>query len=406
VSAVEGRSHYQPRSHDRPRVLLTNAEERSILAAIRSLQRAGYDVAGASHTWLAPGQWSRSCRWRARVADPRVDAELFVEQLRAELQRRPYDILLAGSDGALLAISRGRERLQDLTELGLPSPAVVERSLTRECLAQAAARAGMTAASSIRCTGIEQALAAADQLGFPLALKSVYAATADAHTVRAAPKGRIVRSTGDLIEALPDFPGELLLQRYVAGDLISFAGVAASGRLLGCTVTRYRRTWPPDGGSVSFGETIVPPPGLAEATRRLLADIGWEGIFELELIHMPLEGSFVPIDLNPRPYGSLALAAAAGAPLAAIWCDWLLRGNGDASQAQPMCARPGFSYRWEDGDLRHMGHELRAGRWRAALAPLRPHHGVTHAHFQRSDPLPLLARALYLGKRSQDSLRS
>ena len=393
-----------------------------MLAAIRSLQRAGYDVGGASHTRLAPGQWSRSCRWRARVADPRVDAELFVEQLRAELQRRPYDILLAGSDGALLAISRGRERLQDLAELGLLSPAVVERSLTRECLAQAAARAGMTTATSIRCAGIEQALAAADQLGFPLALKSIHAATADAHAVAAAPKGRIVHSASDLIEALPGFPGEQLLQRYVTGDLISFAGVVARGRLLGCAVARYRRTWPPDGGSVSFGETIVPPPGLVEMARRLLADIGWEGIFELELIHVPPEGSFVPIDLNPRPYGSLALAAAAGAPLAAIWCDWLLRHGDDAAttttttdgaandavaaQAQPVCARPGFSYRWEDGDLRHMWHELRAGRWRAALAPLRPHRGVTHAHFQRSDPLPLLARALYLGKRSREGLRS
>jgi predicted ATP-grasp superfamily ATP-dependent carboligase len=394
------------RSDQRPRVLVTNAEERSMLAAMRSLHHAGYDVAGASHTRLAAGQWSRSCRWRTRVTDPRIDAGLFVEQLRAELQRRPYDILLAGSDSALLAISRQRERLQELTELGLPSPAVLERSLTRECLAEAAARAGMTPATSIRCAGVEQALAAADQLGFPLALKSIHAATADAHAMRAAPKGRIVRSASDLIEALPDFADEQLLQRYVAGDLISFAGVAASGRLLGCAVARYRRTWPPDGGSVSFGETIVPPPGLMEMTRSLLADIGWEGIFELELIHVPLQGSFVPIDLNPRPYGSLALATAAGAPLAAIWCDWLLQRDPRTTRAEPVCAQPGFSYRWEDGELRYMWHELRAGRWRAALAPLRPHRGVTHAHFQSSDPLPLLARALYLAKRSQDLLQS
>lgn len=388
-------------------MLVTNAEERSILAAIRALQRAGYDVAGASHTRLAAGQWSRSCRRRVQVADPRIDAELFVEQLRAELQRRPCDVLLAGSDTALLAISRRRERLRELTELGLPGPAVVERSLTRECLAEAAARTGMTPATSIRCDGIEQALAAASQLGFPLVLKSVHAATAGAHAVRAAPKGRIVRSASDLVEALPDFPGEQLLQRYVAGELISFAGVTATGRLLGCAVARYRRTWPPDGGSVSFGETIVPPPGLMEATRGLLADIGWEGIFELELIRTPAqESAFVPIDLNPRPYGSLALATAAGAPLAAIWCNWLLRREPGTMQGPPVCAQPGFSYRWEDGDLRHMWHELRGGRWRAALAPLRPHRGVTHAHFQSSDPLPLLARALYLGKRSQDRVRS
>lgn len=379
-----------------------------MLAAIRDLRHAGYDVAGASHTRLAPGQWSRSCRWRVRLTDPRINAELFVEQLRAELQRHPYDILLAGSDAALLAISRRRERLKELTDLGLPAPAIVERSLSREYLAEAAARAGMSPATSIRCTGSEQALAAASQLGFPLVLKSVHAASADAHAVRGAAKGRVLLNPNDLVEALADFPGEQLLQRYVVGELISFAGVAAGERLLGCAVARYRRTWPPDGGSVSFGQTIVPPPGLVQDVRRLLADIGWEGIFELELIHTPAQGSaFVPIDLNPRPYGSLALATAAGAPLAAIWCDRLRgRDTQGETHGSPVCAQPGWRYRWEDGDLRHMWHELRAARWRTALAPLQPHRGVTHAHFQRADPLPLLARALYLGKRSQDLMRS
>ena len=123
---------------------------------------------------------------------------------------------------------------------------------------------------------------------------------------------------------------------------------------------------------------------------------------ELELIQAdaPGEREYVPIDLNPRPYGSLALASAAGAPLAAIWCDWLLGRGSRTARNRPVRAQPGIRYRWEDGELRHMCQELRNGRRRSALAPLRPRRGVTHAHFQSSDPLPLIARGLYLCKRA------
>jgi predicted ATP-grasp superfamily ATP-dependent carboligase len=378
----------------RPRVLLTNGEERSMLAACRSLHQAGYDVTATSFTALAPAQWSRSCKRRRRVVDVREDAHRFVEQLRQELTRRSYAVLIAGSDSSLLAISRGRTQLQELTELGLPAPFVVERALSRASLAEAAGQAGLVPAVSIRCTGVEQALAAARRIGFPIVLKSPEAASASDHTVPGAPKGQTVTTEADLADAASAFRDGLLVQRWVKGNLISFGGVIAAGRLLGVAVSRYRRMWPPDSGSVTFGETIPSPPELEGMVQRLMLAIEWEGIFELELIQSG-PGSFVPIDLNPRPYGSMALATAAGAPLAAIWCDWL-RGC-EVLRLARTC--PGRRYRWEDGDLRHMGWQLRHRHGRAAAAALRPHRDVVHAHFQTADPLPLLARGLYLGKR-------
>jgi predicted ATP-grasp superfamily ATP-dependent carboligase len=378
--------------NDQPRVLITNAEERSMLATCRSLRRGGYEVTAASSTMFAPAQWSRSCARRVRIVDARTDANRFVEQLRRELIRHSYATLIAGSDSALLAISRQRESLSELTELGLPSPTVIERVLNRESLAEAAAQTGLVPAVSIRCVGVEEALAAANQLGFPVVIKATKAASPSGEAVAGAPKGQIVSCEADLALRAQAFPDGLLIQRWAGDDLISFGGVIGGGRLLGVAVSRYRRMWPPDSGSVAFGETIAAPARLEEMVRQLLITIGWEGIFELELIQSA-PGEFVPIDLNPRPYGSMTLASAAGAPLAAIWCDWLL-----GRDPRPVHARAGYRYRWEDGDLRHVFWQLRRGRFRSALEPLRPHRGVVHAHFQGSDPLPLLARGLYLGK--------
>jgi predicted ATP-grasp superfamily ATP-dependent carboligase len=374
-------------------VLITNAEERSMLAACRSLHQGGYDVTAASYTAFAPAQWSRSCTRRLRIVDARTDASRFVKQLRQELARRPYATLIPGSDSALLAVSQGREYLRELTDLGLPSASVIERALSRESLAGAAEQAGLAPVVSVLCVGVEQALAAARRLGFPVVLKSAQAALLSAGVASGAPKGRLVQNEAELRREAPDFDAGLLVQPVVPGEPISFGGVIAEGRLLAVVVARYLRMWPPSGGSVTFAETIPAPPELAERVQGLLVGIDWEGIFELELIKSAT-GGFVPIDLNPRPYGSMALANAAGAPLTAIWCDWLL-----GRDPQPAYARSGYHYRWEDGDLRHMVWQLRRGRSGSAVGPLRPHRSVTHAHFQGSDPLPLLARGLYLGKR-------
>jgi hypothetical protein len=90
----------------------------------------------------------------------------------------------------------------------------------------------------------------------------------------------------------------------------------------------------------------------------------------------------------------MALASAAGAPLATVWCDWLLD-----RRPKPVRARPGCLYRWEIGDARHVAWQLRRGHLAGAVSPLRPYRGVTHANFQSNDPLPLLIAGLHLGKR-------
>ncbi len=387
-----------------------------MLATCRSLHRAGYEVTAASSTALAAAQWSRSCSRRLRLADARESSSRFVEQLREELTSRPYSTLIAGSDSALLAVSQLRGRLETFTTLGLPSPSIVERVMHRECLSRAAEQVGMPSATSIRCANIEEALAAAAQLGFPVALKSVDAAESRAQSVESVPKGQVVSSAAELATAAALFKGDMLIQRWIAGEVVSLGGVFAEGRLLGIATSRYLRMWPPESGSVASSVSIAPPPELLEAVRRLMLVIGWQGIFELELIQSG-PATFVPIDLNPRPYGSMALAEAAGVPLAALWCDWLLGrrrshvhalpGQTDtrtprdpSSTSATLLSRTDVRYRWEDGDFRHLVSQLCRGRYRIVLRALRPRRRVTHAHFQRADPLPLLARVAYLGKRA------
>jgi predicted ATP-grasp superfamily ATP-dependent carboligase len=370
------------------RVLVTNAEERSVIAACRCLHAAGHEVTAVSSSRLAAGHWSRACARRLRLPDPRDDAEGFAGGLEAELRARPYATLLAATDPALLAVARARERLEPLTRLGLPEPAAVERALDRTALLDAARAAGLQSPPTRVCADAREATEYASTLGYPVLLKSRHPVVHAGARVLQSPPARPAAGARELTAMLPRYGTPCLVQAARPGPVWSFAGVAAGGRLLGFAASRYVRTWPPAAGSVAFSETVAVDEDLREATAALVRDIGWQGIFELELVGAR-DGRFAAIDFNPRPYGSMALASAAGAPLAALWVDWLTGGD-----PRPVTARPGVRYRWEDADLRNVLWHLRRGRPAEAARILRPRRGVVHPHFRLSDPGPLAARLL------------
>lgn len=372
-----------------PRVLVTEGEERATLAACRCMSTAGYHVSVAAAKRFAVGHWSRFCEERLLLANPVDDPMAFLDGLEHVLRAGTYSVLLPGSDAALMAISSKRERLAPYAELGLPSSAAVEASLDKLRLVEVAEAAGFATPRTVMCEGFEEATSAARQLGFPLILKSRRSIIDNGHGL-SHPNTCVVSDQARLTELAPRYGSPFLLQLRERGIVHSCGGVMTQDGLLAMVTSRYLRTWPPDAGNVACSQIVETPAGLAECLDAMFRMLGWQGLFELEFIRRG-DGSFVPIDLNPRVYGSLAAAVAAGVPLPAIWCDWLLG-------RPPVRARPrrGVVYRWEDAELRHLVWQLRRGHLRQAAAVLRPHRGVVHAHFRVSDPGPLVARTLAL----------
>jgi predicted ATP-grasp superfamily ATP-dependent carboligase len=368
-------------------VLITDGQERSAAAACRILRRAGYRVGAASSARPAAGQWSRCCRARFSVPDPRNDERRFIAEIVDIVGKQDYQAVIPGADVSLLALSRHRGAFDDRIDLGLPPAAVVEASVSKVGLVEAASQAGLPPPETSVCETADAAVAAASKLGFPLLLKPRSTVFTDGGMLRQT-ASFMVKDEAALRERLPEFGLPCLVQRREGGSLVSFAGVFADGRLLGSVFSRYRRTWPPHAGPVSFSETVEAPASLVDRVRSFLDALGWQGIFEFELIERGPE-SFGAIDFNPRLYGSLALAARAGVLLPAIWCDWLL-----GREVAPRHAPPGLNYRWEDAELRNLIRTLRERRFRAAASILRPRRRTAHAYFRWDDPGPLVARAV------------
>jgi predicted ATP-grasp superfamily ATP-dependent carboligase len=331
------------------------------------------------------------------VPTPTEHPSGFVDALSGELSRERYALAVIAGDASLLAASRYREQLEGHLErgLGFPLPAAVEASTDKIALLSAATSAELTPPRTVVCADQHEALAAAESVGYPVVLKprgSVCQAYGRTWRI----PSRRVDGPAALARRLPDYGSPCLIQQVEAGAVVdSCAGVYAGGRMLAFCFSRYRRTWPPEGGRAAFSETVPAPFGLEEKVTRLLDVLGWCGIFELELLERP-DGSLAAIDFNPRPYGSLALAVRAGADLPAIWAAWL-RGEAPA----PVTARPGLRYRSEEADVRGVLRALRDRRIRRAFSLARPHRRVAHAHWQWDDPAPLAAWMAALAVRAR-----
>jgi carbamoyl-phosphate synthase large subunit len=364
-----------------PGVLITDAHARSAAATCAVLGQSGYRVGAATCSPPAPGQWSRYAAMRLPVSDPHDRPRAFAEEIAAAAASGGFATVLPGGDASVLAISNNRDAFGEEIALGLPSREVVDRCVNKLTLVDDTTAAGIGSPRTISCADPGAAAAAATQLGYPVLLKPRQTVFDQGGELRQR-QSFIAHDEEALLAAVPGFGLPCLLQRFESGGVVSIAGVAADGRLLAPAFSRYIRTWPADAGPVSFSRTESPPAELLERVKALIETLGWQGIFELELIAKE-DGGFATIDFNPRLYGSVALAAKAGAPIPAVWCDWLLK-----SQAGDCAARPGVYYRWEEAEARNALLRLRRGQLLRALSVMRPRRPLARAYLRWSDPGP------------------
>lgn len=246
--------------------------------------------------------------------------------------------------------------------------------IDKKVLAQRCLDAGVAPPGTRIFDQVAEMRAAAGDLSYPLIAKPQF------RIRELASRAKRCDSPADL-RALPETDQGYMTQDFIQGDMQSVSGVMHAGNLLAAVHVRYLRIWPLDCGVSCASVTVAPDPVAEERIRRLLQ--GYEGIFQVQLL-----GGY-PIDVNPRIYGSLALAIKAGANLPAIVCEIA------SGEPRPLVrAREGVYYRWLEGDLRNAWARLRRREIGpgAALAQLRPRWGTARGIGSLRDPAPLLQR--------------
>ena len=356
-------------------VIATGGEWPAGLALLRGLFAAGVRPVAAVSQRDSLARWSRAARTVLipGPAEPRAHAQALSE-LAA---RHAGAVVLPGSEASLLALAEHRADFPADATLAVPDLRAVERALDKRLLAELAERSGLAVPPTA-----EHMRRQPSPFGFPIVVKPFISETRDAQGRLDRVPVRVVRDEDELERAVPE--GGALLQAFVPGPLRTVNGVAWEGRMIATVHQRSERTWPQGAGVFTYGSTVAADPGLEAGCGRLMADLGWSGLFNLQFLEPP-EGPPVLIDVNPRAYYSMALAQGAGVNLPGIWLDLLLGRRPDLGPA-----RVGVRFRADLDDLRALKTLVAAGRRGDVLRGLLPHRGTVHVLHAPGDPGPLL----------------
>jgi predicted ATP-grasp superfamily ATP-dependent carboligase len=168
---------------------------------------------------------------------------------------------------------------------------------------------------------------------------------------------RLSRSKDEFKAIMAGLPAEqpVIVQRLVDGPKTSVCFVLdRDQRIAGVAQHETTRSWPEGAGSSSLARSVPVDRRLADRLRGILAAAGFWGLAEIELI--ATTNGLVPIDFNPRFYGTLPLTLASGVNLPAVW-HAVATGSPVPSTGG---YRPGVTFRWLEADLADLAAGHRA----------------------------------------------
>ena len=364
-------------------LLVEDGNQRGVLAAVRTLGAAGWEIGIASpHRGLAGrSRWTR--HWHEAPA-PSAGLGPFVDALQLAAERECYDVAFGGGDAEVLALSALRHRLR--VPVLLPPHDVVRRAFDKAALSEAAVHAGLAVPRSFHRGDV--------QPDVPVVVKERLHGdpTAGAATLHQAPQVVAPEEVPGRTAEIRAGGGAPVLQEVVEGELLALILlVDRDGTVAAAAQQRTTLMWPPEAGvSVRARSTPVDLELLGRASV-LLRDLGWFGLVQLQFIAPP-SGAPRLIDFNGRFFGSLQLSVAAGIDLPGALTA-LVRGR--AMTVQPLPATE-VRYQWLEGDLRRAVQQRQRGLARDVIGCLRFARGATHSTWMTSDPWPATALALDL----------
>jgi predicted ATP-grasp superfamily ATP-dependent carboligase len=369
--------------------LVTDGFVRKGVAAVRSLGRRGVRVVACEATALAPGLTSRYA-WRRVVHPPlALDREGFLDAIEAACRRLRPRVILAMEEETILALLERRARFEALgARLPYAAPEMILGFSDKLATLERARSLGI----EVPRTWTDPARAAAEA-EFPVIAKprrgsgawGVRYLNSSEELRRLQTAGGIAshpcprnRSPGELNGAIvphwgSDVPESdvgvksgILIQDRLTGPGIGVSLLYDSaGRLRAQFAHRRLREWPSTGGASTLRESARFPE-VEALSRRLLESAGFVGPAMVEWKIDARDGRPKLLEVNPRFWGSLALAVRAG-----IDFPWLLYRSAIGEEFPAVTEYPtGVRARWFlPGDFMHF---VERRDWRGLARSLWP----------------------------------
>lgn len=292
-------------------VLVTDAQLRKTLAAIRSLGRKGIDVFAAEDTRWTTSSFSKFCQRGLVYPEPTTDPDSFLEWLIDTLQEYSVDVLFPMDDKIMDVVIAHKNKLEKYCRMLLPDIESYSIASDKGYAVMAAQRSGLDCPRTWILNdqndlhNLEYIMG---DLAFPIIIKP-RKSSGSRGIVVVYKREDFIKQYLKVHQRFP-FP---LIQEYIKPgprfDVCLLFNRESQPRA--CFVQKEIRHFPIDRGPSTVQESVWCP-DLVRCATDLLKDLHWRGIAEVEFMLDEKDGTLKFMEINPRFWNSLYLSILAG----------------------------------------------------------------------------------------------
>jgi protein-tyrosine-phosphatase/predicted ATP-grasp superfamily ATP-dependent carboligase len=310
------------------RVLVLGDDAKAFLGVVRSLGRHGLEVHVAPNDFAAPALKSRFIAAVHRLPPYALGGEAWTSALRDLAARERIAMVVPTSDASLLMLLRHRDDLADVG-LALPNPEAAAPFTDKAATRRLAFECGVPVCGGRPIASDDTADGLIGCFGLPLVLKPRWSWTPD--LLEGKRPARIMRTQAALERALAEgLAEEWIVESFFPGSGVGLSLLARDGEIL--AAIQHRR----------LHEENETGPSTRRVTERLTSRLlAWcrdlalatrlTGVAMFEFRWNPVRDEHVLLEVNPRFWGSLQLAMAAGIDFPARLHDQLAAGTAAAA---------------------------------------------------------------------------
>jgi predicted ATP-grasp superfamily ATP-dependent carboligase len=310
-------------------VLILDGHSSAALAFARSAGKAGHWVAvGANAGAFAAAQLSRYCKLSFSYPISTEDPHGFCETVLDFVNRNAVDLVVPVTDWTLLPLSEYRERFKHICKVALPSASSIEQVSDKYQTLQIAKSVGIRIPQTwlLESPGDLESLRGTK---FPLVVKdrfslrwregrSVFGGVSYAYS-----REELEIQVSQRLMAA----GNVLVQEFITGGGIGFSCFIANEEVRLPFQWKRVREVDPRGSASSCRESSSLDERIKNDSSQLIRRIGFEGIAMVEYKKTAAQPYPVLMEINGRPWGSIALPIASGINYPRYLIDWYLRGT-------------------------------------------------------------------------------
>lgn len=378
---------------DYPPAFVTYGWCRSSYTVLWSLGQKGIPVHVGDASSLAMSRFSRYTRSFTRLPDFFSEPQAYIEALLDALKKTGAGVLLPCHEDTGL-VSRYRDRFPEHIRTAVPTWETYQLAEDKLKVVEYIRRYNGMAPQVYPVQSRQQLEELSQTLTFPLVLKT--------RSGNSAKGVAIVRNREELKKKFESFLHTFhlpenrwpFLQEFLPGRVVGICALYNQGQCLAWFGEEYLRCKEFGRFGTSTLRRTWEDEAVIQKALSILEALRWHGLVHLDLIE-DSEGNFKIIEINPRPWGAIALSVFAGVDFPWLWYQ-LSIGN-------PVCAEPlvrrQISCRWILGDYLALLNRLQHRRWKEAAEILRFQPGCYHDSWLSGDHLPFFMQYLDYAKK-------